>query len=102
MNRQLGDTEKNKTAKWVKGADKINHKLQAIANTYTKEAQAANPGSQYVLNSYAYHCRPLINSISAFLPAGFDKNKIEGLFVDNTSNDNHDSPPFIFHTTADN
>ena len=73
----------------MKGADKINRTIQGTAGVMTKEAQANNPGSSYVLNSYAFHCRPLINTISTFLPAGFEKSKIENLFVETNEKENH-------------
>lgn len=97
----MNDSDQNKTAKWIKAADKLNRTLQSVAFTLSKEAQAANPGGQYVLNSYAYHCKPLINSISSFLPAGFDTKKIENLFIDNSASDVYEQhPAFIFHTPA--
>jgi len=70
--------------KWLKTSDKLNRCMQNAATAFTKEASQNIPGAQYVLNSYAFHCRPLINSMSAFLPAGFDKGKVELLFVEGT------------------
>ncbi len=55
----------------------------------TKEAQQNNPGAIYILNSYAFHCRQLINTLSSYLPVGFEKSKIENLFVEIVNNENH-------------
>ena len=71
----------NKTAKWIKTADKNNRLMQATAYAMTKEGVGAI-NAPSALNSYAFHCRPLINTLSAFLPAGFEKSKIESLFLE--------------------
>ena len=48
----------------------------------TKEAVTNMTGGQYVLNSYAFHSRQIISTLSSYLPAGFEKSKIENLFVE--------------------
>lgn len=63
-------------SKWVKAADKINHTMQSAAGIATKDAQTNTPGQNYALNSYAFHSRQLINTLSTFLPAGFEKSKL--------------------------
>ena len=62
--------------------------MQATANAMAKESTGAI-NAPNVLNSYAFHCRPLINTISAFLPAGFEKNKIESLFLEEHEHEHH-------------
>jgi len=47
----------------MRAADKINRALQGAAGFMTKEAQTMNLGAQYVLNSYAFHSRQLVNTI---------------------------------------
>ena len=58
-----------------------------------------NLGGNYVLNSYAYHCRPLISTISAFLPVGFDSRKIEALFIEMVDQSEQTQ---YFHYSPDN
>ena len=73
--------------KWIKQADRINRTMQSAAGLMTKESQVTNPSVNYGLNSYALHCKQLINTIHAFLPPGFDKNKIDSIFVENTKDE---------------
>ena len=70
-------------SKWVKAADKINHTMQSAAGIATKDAQTNTPGQNYALNSYAFHSRQLINTLSTFLPAGFEKSKVLQSFLNN-------------------
>lgn len=42
-----------------------------------------------MLNSYAFHSRPLINTLLAYLPAGFEKGKVEAIFTESTQSDLH-------------
>ena len=82
-------------SKWVKAADKINRTMQSAAGIATKDAQTNTPGQNYALNSYAFHSRQLINTLSTFLPAGFDKSKVESIFVEISTNDNMHHPEFL-------
>ena len=75
-------------SKWVMAADKINRIMQSAAGVATKEAQMSIPGQSYLLNSYAFHSRQIINTLTAFLPAGYEKSKIESIFVELPNNDN--------------
>lgn len=82
--------DEKRMSKWLKNTEKINKSLQAAANAMTKESMMNNPGAQYVLNSYAFHSKPLINTLLTFLPSGFEKSKVEQIFVENSnSSDNH-------------
>ena len=77
-------------ARWMNGMDRINRTMQAVAAVMAKEAALHNPGVHYILNSYAFHCRQLRNTLQTLLPPGFEKSKIEQIFVDPNAGEQHE------------
>jgi len=69
--------------------DKLNRRMQAQAVHLTREAEYSNPGTSYTLNSYAYRSRELINTLLSYLPIGFDKSKVEQIFIEAVSSESH-------------
>ena len=87
--------------RWVKGIDKINKAMYVATAVMSKEASTINnPGAQYALNSYAFHSKQLTGTLQTFLPHGFDKSKIEHLFIETISTEAHHNIP-LFQDTSD-
>ena len=82
--------------RWVKGIDKINRAMLVATAVMSKEAsQINNPGAQYNLNSYAFHSKQLTGTLQTFLHHGFDKSKIEHIFVETISTEAHHNIPLF-------
>lgn len=69
---------------------KINVQLSAQAANLAKDAQTASSTGQYPLNSYAFHPRSLVNTLSLFLNYSVEKSKIEQLFVEHHDKEGKD------------
>ena len=67
----------------------------------TKDASYNNPGAGYVLNSYAFHCKSLISVLQSYLPPGFDKSKIESIFTEVITNENHHNDILLLSETTE-
>jgi hypothetical protein len=56
--------------------------MQAKCTVLAKEAQNASSTGQYALNSYAYHPKPLVQTLHRMIGTTVERSRIEQIFVD--------------------
>ena len=80
--------------KWMDQANRINSGMQEEAHGLAKKTALVVTNMHidnqlFLLNSYAFYGRNLVQTLSRYLPAAIDRTKIEDLFIDH----NYDTKP---------